>query len=73
MIKICEYCGKKYETTRSWQKFCSNDCRDDGLNERAYKKRNINTNVNKEIYKNSETKKLIHKLCLMLKPYRTIK
>ena len=39
MIKICEYCGKKYETTRSWQKFCSNDCRDDGLNERAYKKR----------------------------------
>ena len=26
MIKVCERCGKEFETNRSYQKFCSHDC-----------------------------------------------
>lgn len=73
MLKVCEHCGKKYEAYRSFQRFCCYDCRDIALNEKSYKKRNVNKNKDKEIYKNEETKKLIHKLYIMLEPYRTVK
>ncbi|MBP9987992.1 MAG: HNH endonuclease [Ruminococcus sp.] len=35
IIKICEWCGKEFEATRSFQKFCSNKCK--VRNQRGYK------------------------------------
>lgn len=26
-IKFCEYCGNEFEANRSWQKYCSHNCR----------------------------------------------
>jgi len=34
MKKKCEICGKKFEPTRSWSKYCSDECRKDADKER---------------------------------------
>lgn len=48
MIKECEFCGKKFETDRGYQKFCSKECRhkrnDSLAKQRTQEKKNKNKN-----------------------------
>ena len=37
MIKVCEHCGKEFETNRSYQKFCSYKCKQQNFYERQRK------------------------------------
>ncbi len=65
--KICEYCGKEYTSNRANQRFCSNYCKEQYIVVQRTKDTPLVAmgNKDKEI--------LVHKLYLMLAPYRTAK
>lgn len=66
--KICDYCGKEYTSNRANQRFCSDTCREE---HHAREKRGPAINSEAKITKDKEI--LVHKLYLMLAPYRTAK
>lgn len=67
-VKVCECCKKEYKTNRKKQRFCSFECRENYYNAQRVAK---NPKTSRCKIRKKKEKELIHKLYVMLTPYRT--